>query len=112
MDSFFIYVTAFAVLLLMVCLIGVGLLMRFQSAKDEFPPGANVCPDGWVNTSGTLCTAPAGITVSGTAPTGITYNVSPATAVDFGTTTKCVQKKWANNNNISWDGVSNYTQCP
>ena len=111
MDSFFIYVTGFAVLLLIVCLTGVGLLMRFQSAKDAFPPNANNCPDGWTNTSGTLCTAPSGTTISGTAPAGITYTGTPTNTVDFGTSVICAKRKWANANNISWDGVSNYTQC-
>ena len=28
-----------------------------------------------------------------------------------GLTTRCAQKKWANNNNIIWDGVTNFNGC-
>jgi hypothetical protein len=26
--------------------------------------------------------------------------------------TKCLRKKWANDNEVQWDGVSNYNKCP
>ena len=119
MDSFFIYVTGFAVLLLIVCLIGVGLLMRFQSAKDTFPPTFNDCPDGWTNSSGTACTPPSTSTVVYSIPTGsgiintdtTVSGVTKTTSVNFGTATECVKRKWANNNKIAWDGISNRTNC-
>lgn len=51
-------------------------------------------------------------------PNGTNY--SGNTVIDFGDskwqtnyslTTKCALKKWANLNNIEWDGVSNFNGC-
>lgn len=47
------------------------------------------------------------IYVSLSDPSGVTgmANLYP------GLSTRCAQKKWANNNNIVWDGVSNFNGC-
>lgn len=51
-------------------------------------------------------------------PTGTSY--SGNTVIDFGDpswqssyalTTKCALKKWANLNNVEWDGVTNFNGC-
>jgi len=54
----------------------------------------------------------------GVSPASITYNMNYAvispndpTWATNGSTALCKQKKFANNNNIYWDGVSNTNQC-
>jgi hypothetical protein len=117
MDNFFIYVTIFAVLLLIICLTGVGILMRYQNAGIAFPPFQNPCPDGWVPSGTAGCKNPANTGfsgITGTAPSGMTYIKDGSTVfnvVDFGSTSICDKKKWSNNYNIAWDGVSNYSLC-
>lgn len=117
MDSFFIYVTIFAVLLLIVCLTGIGILMRYQNAGIAFPPFQNPCPDTWTKVgTGNACQTPVGSSgITGSAPSGMVYSKSGTSAVfnvvDFGTTQICAKKKWTSNYNIAWDGVSNYSLC-
>lgn len=108
MDSFYWIVVAIAVVLLILCLTGVGILMGYQNANLTFPPSQNTCPDGW-SSVGSICTVPEGVTVQGiTAAQG--FNQANGT-VDFSSWNICDKKKWANMYNINWDGVSNYTKC-
>jgi hypothetical protein len=49
----------------------------------------------------------------------IPYTSTEAAAINFndagwageGKTTDCAKKEWANTNQISWDGISNFNQC-
>jgi len=104
-------VVVIAVLLLILCLTGVGILMGYQNANLVFPPSQNTCPDGWMAT-GKVCTAPDGFNIQGIDPSQ-GFNQSTR-SVDFGNaawTNVCDKKKWANKYGVDWDGVSNYTKC-
>jgi len=112
MDKFYLIVVAIAVVLLILCLTGVGILMGYQNANIAFPPSANACPDGWT-TVGTTCTAPTGFTIQGLKNGEQGFDQSKGT-INFSDpywADICVKKKWANMYNINWDGVSNYTKC-
>ena len=119
MDNFYMIVVLIAVVILVLCLTGIGILMRYQNAGQQYPPTANTCPDGWT-VDGTSCTSPA-------LTTGITYGTDGTNGyreTTTGTERKatvrfsdgywndvCKKKKWANKYAINWDGVSNYTRC-
>jgi len=110
MDQFYLIVVAIAVVLLILCLTGVGILMGYQNANLTFPPSQNTCPDGWTAT-GSTCTAPTGTTIQGVTPA---QGYTQPDKIDFGNAywaNTCDKKKWANMYNINWDGVSNYTKC-
>lgn len=123
MDNFYMIVVLIAVVILVLCLTGIGILMRYQNAGQQYPPTANTCPDGWT-TIGTSCTSPdlaTGITygTDGTngyreTTTGTAPNVTRKATVNFSDgywNDVCKKKKWANKYAINWDGVSNYTKC-
>lgn len=122
MDSFYLIVVAIAVFLLILCLTGVGILMGYQNANLIFPPSASTCPDGWTTVANS-CTIPAGKYSSRLKPgtstnyDGYTQAANPADtdgnrgSFDFSNWAICDKKKWANQFNINWDGVSNYTKC-
>ena len=120
MDSFYMIVVLIAVVILVLCLTGIGILMRYQNAGQQYPPTANTCPDGWDITSGTSCTSPilpanTHYGVNGT--NGYTFSTNPTRTgdtINFSNTywnDVCKKKKWANKYAINWDGVSNYTKC-
>ena len=45
--SFYLIAVIIAVVILILCLTGVGILMKYQNAGQVFPPAAQLCPDGW-----------------------------------------------------------------
>lgn len=82
-----------------------------------YPPVSNVCPDYWSN-SNNLCLIPDNIN------TGFLNDISLSSipgydslhnGINFrdplwsstATTSFCAKKKWANMNNIYWDGITN-----
>lgn len=117
MDSFYLIVVALAVVLLILCLTGVGILMGYQDANLAFPPSASTCPDGW-SSIGSECTVPTKYQNSTTYKEMLGYKAAKAgTSSNAGTIdfTKwpdtCSKKKWANMYNIDWDGITNYNKC-
>lgn len=47
MPSFYLIAVILTVIFLILCLTGVGILMKYQNAGQVFPPAAQPCPDGW-----------------------------------------------------------------
>jgi hypothetical protein len=45
--SFYLIAIIVVVIFLIICLTGVGILMKYQNAGQAFPPAAQPCPDGW-----------------------------------------------------------------
>jgi hypothetical protein len=59
MDNFYLIVTIVALGILIVCLSGIAILMRFQNSGDIFPPSVGSCPDYWnASADGKYCTIP------------------------------------------------------
>ena len=59
MDNFYLIVTIVALGILIVCLSGIAILMRFQNSGDIFPPSVGPCPDFWeVSADGKYCKIP------------------------------------------------------
>ena len=104
MDQFFLTVLIVAAVVLILCLIGIGILMRYQHTGDNYPPHAANCPDFWVPNGSGGCNAPTPSKNTGT--NSITTVNSATVQGDI-----CAQRKWATTNGIIWDGVSNYNGC-
>lgn len=128
MDIFYIIVLSVAVMLLILVLTYIGIKMVYNknAAGNTFPPSYSPCPDYWKTDSNGRCVVPsAGATNRGvgSASTGSYdfapgYSSSPIQSIDFtaaGWTNNgssiCSKRTWANNNNIVWDGITNYNGC-
>lgn len=134
MEYFFVVVLTVASVLLLGSLTFIAFYVsQYGGANKVFPPVRKQCPDGWTP-EGRYCVQPS----SGNQMT-YSNNRLPATnerytfglkssvktgdgtrpGVDFsnsgwetGTHSKvCRLKNWANSQQITWDGVSNYTGC-
>lgn len=138
MDTFQIVVLVIATIVLILIFATIGILTKYSTADNVYPPKANTCPDYWSVDNSGKCIIPdkdaknRGYIYSGTSTTiNLTaddaetskvytpgYN-SSSSNIDFndpawstiGKTTICAKKQWANKNNIIWDGVSNYNSC-
>ena len=132
MDSFYLIVLGIAIVFMILILIFIGLMMKTQNQSTVYPPIVNTCPDGWaIALDGSSCTIPdpnvptdsknvgkyqtqtdISNTLIGYA-TVTSYIFSPSDPLwtSGGRTTICEQKNWAINNQIAWDGVSNYNSC-
>jgi hypothetical protein len=116
MDTFYTVVVIVAVVFLIVCLIIIGIMMQYQKGSDVFPPTANICPDKWtVNGSGCSPNEINGNTIVSaawcTANNTICAMDSTNKFTFLDSATICDKQKFAKENNILWDGVSNYNKC-
>ena len=132
MDSFYLIVLGVAVVFMILILIFIGLMMKTKNQNTVYPPIVNTCPDGWTITDGSSCIIP-GFTNADSTNVGnftsssvktlkdslsayatVTSNIfssSDPKWISTGLTPICGQKQWAVNNQIAWDGVSNYNSC-
>lgn len=113
MDLFYKIVISVAIIFLVVILITVGVMSQNIEKNMVYPPTHLVCPDYWTDISG--------VCQPGSVNLGKLTNTS--NPIDFnGTSWKsggnytglsetCAKKKWATDNNILWDGISNYNSC-
>lgn len=131
MEKFYIIVSTIAVMFLILFLTFMGVLLRFQSSNEIYPPQSNSCPDYWTADSSGNCFKPTQPSFAnpsellnvGTIQSVLSSNSSPFSSdgKSFnknnlswsanGQSALCAQKTWCNNNGIIWDGVSNYNQC-
>lgn len=134
MEMFYMIVISVALIVLTIFLTLTGLLMRNTSDTSIFPPVLNECPDYWTVGADNSCEMPLQTSFNNNSivlNTGNTQNgsilsdakVAPYSIDGYSFSTKnplwaskgetviCAQKSWANNNNIVWDGVSNYNKC-
>jgi len=120
METFYIIVLSVAVGLLILLLTYIGIKMAYYrtSGSNPFPPISSSCPDNWVasDTKGN-CIA-GNINISALTKTNTPFGFISNKQVNFqdpgwstGGTRQCNLKKWANTNNITWDGVTNYNGC-
>lgn len=90
-----------------------------NNQSDNGTPGTTTAAIGWYNyygNKGLTTTPPVSGTPSNisTTPTSTNYgflNPNDKAWESNGSTGLCQQKRFANNNNIFWDGVSNTNQC-
>ena len=125
MDIFYIIVLSIATILLILLLTYIGIKMKASKLSGgPYPPIKNSCPDYWTINDKGKCVQPgvAGRNYGNKAlnNTNTPNGFIPAdTSVDFsvvgwsagGKSAMCEQKKWASENGILWDGVTNYNGC-
>jgi hypothetical protein len=113
MDTFYIIVLSVAVCLLIFILTFIGIKMAYNrrsstSGTNQFPPVYSTCPDNWTADTQGNC-VPGTLNLG--SYTGGQINLNDSTWGSAGLTKTCALKKWANTNNISWDGISNFNAC-
>jgi len=119
MDAFYLITSTIAVIFLILILTYMGIKIRNSNTKTTFPPQANLCPDLWKTdeTSGN-CIIPSTIDTTKSIFTTGLYGKAGST-IDFtdnrwnngARSSICNKSVWANNNSISWDGITNYNGC-
>lgn len=127
METFYLIVLSVAIILLIIILAYIGIYGMNEKTKSAFPPVKYDCPDYWQKNEDGECVIPksgpnmgafdGGDTTPGSRSdmTGINNDNDAINFEDAGWSamgsSRCSQKKWANDNNIVWDTVSNYNQC-
>lgn len=127
METFYLIVLSVAIILLIIILAYIGVYGMNEKSKSAFPPVKYDCPDYWQKNEEGKCVIPTSGPNMGafnggdfSLPPGINNNNNNNNidAIDFedpawsaSGSSRCAQKKWANDNGIVWDTVSNYNQC-
>ena len=133
MEVFYLIVLIIASVSLVLLLTFFGLMMRNSTNTSIYPPNKNVCPDYWTGDASGNCFMPERrsftdksivlntgkknssiLTDKLVAPYSIdgkSFSTTNKLWSSKGETTLCAQKNWAVNNNIVWDGISNYNMC-
>jgi hypothetical protein len=112
--NFYSIASIIALVILIICLIGIGILMQYQNAGITFPLHPNKCPDLWtLSSDGTTCisnnknTGTIDKSTVGFGQSGSNYTISPLTS----SKATCDKYLLARKNGINWDGVSNFNGC-
>lgn len=123
MEIFHKVVLGFAIVMLILILVSLGLLLDEQQKSKVYPPTALNCPDYWMEevndeTNRIECK----INVNNKTNVG-SLNTDKTSSYDFkdynaewrtdyrGLSDTCAKRKWARDNGILWDGISNYNSC-
>jgi hypothetical protein len=121
MDYYYIIVSVVATIILVLILTYVGILITSTQKKATYPPSYNLCPDYWKSNGSGVCVMPTN-GVNTTSPMkGNTYGYTEGSnSINFSDAgwsaggtgdQRCGWQKWANLNEIQWDGVTNYNGC-
>ncbi len=133
-DSFYLIVLSVATFILILVLGFMGWMLSHQNDEIKFPQVTISCPDFWAIDANNKCVAPAsgkfnsgaanslakykaiGSTTTTNVP-GANNNNNP-TAFDSsddgwgtGSSATCNKRKWAIDNSIIWDSVTNVNFC-
>jgi hypothetical protein len=135
-DSFYLIILSVALFILIAVLGFMGWMLSHQKDQIDFPNITTTCPDFWeidsvVGATNGYCKQPTtstsfnygsansltnyiktGTTTAGSVPglNGATFN-SKDSGWGSGKEAVCAQRKWANDNNIKWDTVTNVNFC-
>lgn len=109
MEGFQKTVLFIAIIILIITLVIIGITLKYINSDVTWPPLTPACPDYWLidgsgnNTTCTnikdLGTCPA---QSGKKHLTMNFNAAPYT----GSNGLCAKYKWANQCNVSWDGLN------
>ena len=135
MDTFYLIVSAIALVILILILAYVGMRLRNHNITQAFPPNAYSCPDYWTvdgsncivprngkkntggiyNMAGDLLLTPSntpGLNTDTTKYSGSVYlDITNTGWTAAGKSTDCRKKKWADERGLMWDGITNYNGC-
>lgn len=128
METFYLIVLSVAIILLIIILAYIGVYGMNEKSKSAFPPVKYDCPDYWQKNEEGECVIPTSGPNMGAFNTNgdlipTIQNIPGIDDINKDTinfedpawsasgSSRCAQKKWANDNGIVWDTVSNYNQC-
>ncbi len=116
MDTFHKIVIGVALLILLAMLIFIGVMLQRSKKNELYPPVATKCPDYWTEVEngcqenilnkGTLETEGASTVINFENRDEYDPNHEYAYLTDT-----CAKQKWALDNQIKWDGITNYNGC-
>lgn len=121
METFYLIVLGIASLILILLLAFMGWTIGNANKTTKYPKVTLSCPDNWTpdETTAGVCNAPGtgkynNITVPANTPGFVS-----TTSVNFsndkwsgsGLNPTCAKKKWARENKITWDSVTNAAFC-
>lgn len=130
MDFYSITLTV-AIIMFILLLTLMGVLISRASQSNVYPPTMGTCPDYWFVDASGYCNYPMGTKVNAGFYTNKLVKDIPTTKVPFskpigdtwyfdpqdsrwsglGKTSICAKRDWTIQQNIVWDGVSNYNGC-
>ena len=99
-------ITFIAIILLVAIFIFMIFFMGRKNADVIYPPVLNKCPDYWdQKDNGNKCENTFGMKK----PNDDTTNIPDLELDDYsqGTVGKCGKRKWARDNGMTWDGITN-----
>lgn len=107
MEPFHIIVLVVASVSLILILTVAGILIRKDKHSQKFPLSHKEVPDGWnISSDGDVTKL---IKMDGsTNPIG---SVPDRTFTSLEWKDICIKKKWADQNNVYWDGITTYNGC-
>ena len=126
MEKFHIIVLSIATVALILILIFVGILLSKGDTNEAYPPSHGICPDYLeihtdeaTNKSKCIMYDESTETLKSeiVKTPGYSNEMSDNEVVQYidfsnsGWKGECDKKKWANENGIVWDGISNYNSC-
>lgn len=141
MDGFQMTVLGIAVGLLIIILAVVGVVLASNSRNMLFPPSSLPCPNYWQMNSDGKCVIPVAPPAASSTSGVTSQYIDSHTAVNIGSSTisqsttpgldtttntinfahngwgtstssaTCAKRKWAKEQGIFWDGISNYNGC-
>ena len=108
--NFYTITIIITVVILLGLLTWIGITMSGAKKQQTFPLTQNLCPDGWTSNGNGFCAQPTSTIspnrLSSGAPSTVVQDILNYTGG------VCGAQRWATQNKISWDGVSNYNgQC-
>ena len=105
MDRFHIITLSVASVALILILTVTGILLLNDKRSQKFPTAHAKCPDGWTHTPGTGSDSGKCIYDRDNENNG-DANADHDINDDI-----CLNKAWADQNGIYWDGVTTYNSC-
>ena len=123
MDQFHYIVLGVATVALILVLTYMGIFLTSSSYnKRVYPPTQNTCPDYWLLDASGRCIVPTANSANypQTSFNKLAGYDSASGTIDFnnaawsttpGLTQRCSLRKWALDNGVTWDGVTNFNQC-
>ena len=105
MPSFQKITVIIALVMLIICLIFVGVSLYNSKYHSEYPPVVGNCPDYWIDNNGVCDNVKS-------------LGDCTKTSKDFsgdrwqGDKGLCNKYNWANNCQLTWDGITNATEDP
>lgn len=109
--NFYKLICIIALVLLILCLTAVGVALRTSSQEVLFPPNVSECPDFYIKNISGKCVNNKGLgDTTNSKCDNVDFNITSYNFLNPGmgpTSGMCAKKKWANDCEVNWDGITN-----